>query len=60
MNLNPKIASAGIAGALTVVLMWVVSLFGVEVPAEVASAVTIIIAFAAGYVRPQGSWSPRD
>jgi hypothetical protein len=60
VNLNPKIASAGVAGALTIVLMWVVSLFGVDVPAEVASAVTIIIAFAAGYIRPQGSWSPRD
>lgn len=60
MNINPKIASAGIAGALTIVLMWVISLFGVHVPAEVASAVTIIIAFAVGYLRPQGSWSPRD
>ena len=60
MNLNPKIASAGAAGALTVVLVWVLSLFGVEIPSEVAAAVTIIIAFAAGYIRPSGSWSPRD
>jgi hypothetical protein len=40
--------------------MWCASLFGLEIPAEVASAITIIIAFAAGYIRPQGSWSPRD
>ena len=60
MNLNPKIASAGIAGALTVVLVWLVGVLGVEVPAEVASAVTVIIAFAAGYIRQSGSWSPRD
>lgn len=60
MNLNPKIASAGIAGAITVVLLWILSMIGVEVPVEVASAVTVIIAFAAGYLRPQGSWSPRD
>lgn len=60
MNLNPKIASAGIAGALTVVLVWIVGVLGIAVPAEVASAVTVIIAFAAGYMRPSGSWSPRD
>jgi len=59
MNLNPKILSAGIAGAITVVLLWVLSMFGVNVPAEVASAVTIIVAFAVGYLRPQGSWTPR-
>ncbi|CAB4171690.1 hypothetical protein UFOVP929_13 [uncultured Caudovirales phage] len=60
MNLNPKIASAGIAGALTVVLVWIVGVLGIDVPAEVASAVTVIIAFAAGYMRPSGSWLPRD
>ena len=60
MNLNPKIASAGAAGAATVLLIWLLSLVGIDVPVEAASAITVIIAFAAGYIRPQGSWSPRD
>lgn len=59
MNLNPKIAASGIAGALTVVIVYVLSLVGVNVPTEVAAALTVIIAFAAGYLRSQGDWSPR-
>lgn len=60
MNLNPKVAASGIAGALTVVLVYVLSLVGVDVPTEVAAAVTVIIAFVAGYLRSQGDWAARD
>ncbi len=51
MNLNPKVAAGGIAGALTVILVWLVGLAGVDVPAEVASAITVVIGFAAGYLK---------
>lgn len=45
-----KIAATGIAGAVTVVLMYIVqATFNIEIPAEVASAVTLILSFAAGY-----------
>lgn len=60
MNVNPKISAAGLAGAVTVILLYVLSLWDVEVPAEVASAITLIIAVAAGYLRDQGDWFPRD
>ena len=60
MNLNPKIAASGIAGAIPVVLVYLLSLAGVDVPTEVAAAITVIIAFAAGYLRSQGDWTPRD
>ncbi len=60
MNLNPKVAAGAAAGAVTVVLVWCLSLLGVEVPVEVASAITVIISLAAAYVRPQGDWAPRD
>jgi hypothetical protein len=45
-----KVAAAGIGGSLSVVLVWVAGMFGVEVPAEVASAITTIVAFFAGYL----------
>lgn len=60
MNLNPKVTASGIAGALTVLLVYLLSVAGVDVPTEVAAAVTVIIAFVAGYLRPQGDWSARD
>jgi len=50
MTLHPKVQNAGIAGALTVVLVWAATLLGVEVPPEVASAITTILSFAAGFI----------
>lgn len=48
---HPKVAAAGAAGAVTIILVWAVSLAGVDVPPEVASAVTTLLAFAAGYIK---------
>jgi len=51
---RPKVAAAGIAGAATTILIWILnSLMGVEVPPEVAAAITTILAFLAGYFTPQ-------
>lgn len=49
--MQPKVAAAGAAGAVTVVLVWVAGMFGVDVPPEVASAVTVLISTAAGWLR---------
>jgi putative flippase GtrA len=59
MNLNPKTSAAGIAGAVTLVIVFILSQLGVEIPADVASAVTVIVAFAAAYLRSANDWSPR-
>ena len=48
---TPKVASAGIGGALTIVLIWVLGLFGVDMPAEVAAAVTTAVSFGFGYLK---------
>ena len=46
-----KVAATGIAGAITIVLVYTVqSLFNVEIPAEVSSAITLLISFASGYI----------
>ena len=47
----PKVAAATVAGAATIVLVWVLGLLGVNVSAEVASALTTIFAFAGGYLK---------
>jgi putative flippase GtrA len=48
---QPKVIAGGIAGSITVVLLWVLRQYaGVEVPQEVAAAVTTIFGFAAAYL----------
>lgn len=45
-----KVSAAGVAGALTLVLVYLVNQFtGVEITAEVSAALTTLIAFAGGY-----------
>jgi hypothetical protein len=51
MKPEPKVAAGGIAGAATVVLVWALGQFGVDVPAEVGAALSALIAFAAGYLK---------
>jgi hypothetical protein len=41
---HPNASVAALAGALTVVAVWIAKSFGLDVPAEVASALTTIIA----------------
>lgn len=49
--IQPKVAAGGAAGAASVVLVWVAGLFGLDVPAEVASAFTVLLSFAAAYLK---------
>lgn len=43
MTSHPNASAAGVSGALTVVLMFVLTAFGVSVSPELASAVTTLI-----------------
>ena len=49
MKPDRKVAAGGLAGALSVLLVWFMNLGGVDVPAEVASALTTIIGFGTAY-----------
>ena len=51
MTVHPKVASAGTAGAFTVLIVWMLTLFDVTMPAEVASALTVVLMSAAGWLR---------
>lgn len=47
---TPKVAAVGVAGAGTVLLVYIVkTVFNLDIPAEVASAVTVLLGFGAGY-----------
>ena len=56
MDANKAIAG-GAAGALTIIVIWVIGLFHVAVPPEVASAFTTVIGTGAVYLVPHSSGS---
>lgn len=60
-GINPKVnAAAGgaaIAGAITTVVVWLLSFVGVEMPSEVQGAITVILASAGAWV---GGWLKAD
>lgn len=46
-----KVTAQTAGGAAVVLAVWVASLFGVQVPFEVAGAATILAGFGAGYLK---------
>jgi len=54
MGANKAIGS-GVAGSLTIILVWVMGLFHVQVPPEVAASMTAVIGTAVVYVVPHGN-----
>lgn len=50
-NPDPKVIAAGIGGAVTTIIVWLLIRFaGVEMPADVTAAIATLIAIAAGYL----------
>lgn len=48
-----KVAAGGAAGALSVILLWMLSEFGgIQVPGDVAAAFTLLLSTAAAYLMP--------
>ena len=48
---QPKVVAGGAAGAFSILVVYVAGLFGLEVPAEAASALTVLIGTAAAYLK---------
>lgn len=48
---QPKVVAATAAGAATILLVWIAGLLGLAVPPEVASAVTVLLAAGAAYLK---------
>ena len=51
---TPKVAAAGIGGAVAVIVVWILSAW-VDVPAEVAAAIAAICSFVGGYLRSENT-----
>ena len=48
----PKVAAGGLAGAVSVLVIFSAQQFGVEIPGDVGAAIGVIVAFVASYFRP--------
>ena len=48
----PKVAAGGIAGAVSVLVIFAAQQFGVEIPGDVGAAIGVIVAFVASYLKP--------
>ena len=48
---QPKVVAGGVAGAASIVLVYLLGEAGLVVPPEVASAFTTLIAFAGAYLK---------
>jgi hypothetical protein len=48
-----KVAAGGVAGAATVILVWLAGMFGLEMPPEVAAALTVLLGTGAAYLRTE-------
>lgn len=49
-DVSPKVAASTTTGAAALVIVWLLGLFGIEVPTEVAVAITVCLSTAAGYL----------
>jgi hypothetical protein len=50
-QIDPKVGAAGIAGSLSVLIVFGLAQLGVSLPTEVAAAFATVLAFAAGYLK---------
>jgi hypothetical protein len=51
---TPKMQAAGVSGAVTILLVWVASLFGLDIPEYAAAAIGVVLTWAAGYFKGDG------
>lgn len=59
MNLNPKLKAGALGAAVTLVIVFVMGQLGVQVPADVASALTLIVSVVAAYLKDANDWTAR-
>lgn len=49
-QVSTKVASSGLAGATTGVLIWVISQFGLYIPGEIGAYIVTIVSFIIGWL----------
>ena len=60
MKPTPKVAATGAAGAAVLVAQYVLGLFGLELPEDVALAVLFLAMTAAGYMKKERTPGRRE
>lgn len=62
MNIfTPKAASSGVAGSVSVILIWVLSsICHITIPPEIASAFTVVISFGVAAFAPHSQPTPEQ
>ncbi len=50
---NKKVAATGISGGVSVIVIWIIGLFGIIVPPEIAAAFTVVVGGLVGYWTPE-------
>ncbi len=58
MALTPKVATGALAGAVSVILVWIITKWGIDVPPEIASAFTTVISAGSSYFAPRSDPTP--
>lgn len=53
MRPRPKVAAAGVGGAASILVVWVLGVVGLDVPPEVAGAIATVLSFASGYFKSE-------
>ncbi len=59
-SLTPKVATGALAGAVSVIVVWIITQFGVTIPPEIASAFTTVISACSAYFAPRSEPTSED
>lgn len=53
-----KVTAAGLAGALSIIIVWLFGLADIDIPPEVASAFTVVLSVVTAYIVPEKADEP--
>jgi len=52
--------NGAVAGAIVLVLVWAAGVLGLEIPGDVAAALTTIVTAGVAYLTPTGDWEEKS
>lgn len=52
MTVTSKVAAGGLAGVIVAIITWILSLWNINVPGDIAAAITVVVSFIVGYNVP--------
>lgn len=58
MTVARKVAAGGLAGVIVTILVWILSLWHINLPGDVAAAITVVISFIVAYLVPSHPATP--